>query len=132
MRIVLDTDVASHTVKKTLPPAMFRRLLGHETAISFVTVGELEQWIHLSNLGVRRRGEVDAFVAGRVKIPGGHDVARKWGEIMAHATKRGRPRPVNDSWIAAVCLTYDLPLATLNEKDFRDFAEHEGLRLITI
>jgi len=26
-------------------------------------------------------------------------------------------------------LAYDLPLATLNVKDFRDFAEHEGLIL---
>lgn len=36
-----------------------------------------------------------------------------------------------DSWIAATCLAYDLPLATLNVKDFADFAEHEGLSLIT-
>ena len=27
-------------------------------------------------------------------------------------------------------MAYDLPLATLNVKDFRDFAEHEGLRLL--
>ncbi|MDT0349546.1 PIN domain-containing protein [Pseudonocardia charpentierae] len=48
----------------------------------------------------------------------------------AHATRRGRPRPQNDTWIAATCLAYDLPLATLNVKDFKDFAEHEGLTLI--
>jgi len=33
-------------------------------------------------------------------------------------------------WVAACCLHYDLPLATLNVKDYRDFAEHEGLALI--
>lgn len=38
--------------------------------------------------------------------------------------------PQNDSWIAACCLTYGAPLATLNRKDFRDFAEHEGLILV--
>jgi hypothetical protein len=27
-------------------------------------------------------------------------------------------------------LTYGLPLATLNAKDFKDFAEHDGLNLI--
>jgi predicted nucleic acid-binding protein len=37
---------------------------------------------------------------------------------------------MNDSWIAACCLAYDLPLATLNIKDFADFAEHDGLRLM--
>ena len=57
-------------------------------------------------------------------------VARKWGEISAYPTRRGRPRPQNDSWIAASCLAYDLPQATLNVKDFADFAEYEGLRII--
>ena len=36
----------------------------------------------------------------------------------------------HDSWIAACCLVRELPLATLNIKDFADFAEHEGLQLI--
>ncbi len=42
----------------------------------------------------------------------------------------GRPRPVNDTWIVACCLAYGLPLATLNTKDFEDFAEHRGVVLI--
>ena len=48
----------------------------------------------------------------------------------ANAQLRGRPRPVNDSWIAARCLAQDLPLATFNTKDFADFAENDGLTLI--
>jgi predicted nucleic acid-binding protein len=42
-----------------------------------------------------------------------------------------RPRPANDTWIAACCLVRELPLATLNIKDFTDFTEHEGLVLIS-
>ncbi len=42
----------------------------------------------------------------------------------------GRPRPVNDTWIVAYCLASGLPLATLNTKDFEDFAEHRGVVLI--
>ncbi len=42
----------------------------------------------------------------------------------------GRPRPANDTWIAAGCLVRELPLATLNLKDFTDFAEHEGLQIL--
>jgi predicted nucleic acid-binding protein len=34
-------------------------------------------------------------------------------------------------WIAACCLTHDLPPATLNVKDYLDFVEYHGLRLIT-
>lgn len=60
------------------------------------------------------------------------DVARAWGEISGHAQKRVRPRPVNDTWIAACCLTFALPLATLNVDDVQDFVDHEGLELITV
>lgn len=59
------------------------------------------------------------------------DVGRTWGELIGYSEQRGRPRPVNDSWIAAVCLANDLPLATLNSSDFEDLAEHEGLKIIT-
>lgn len=84
----------------------------------------------MRDLGTRRRSELQAYITGRPKIPGGSDVGRKWGEITAYAQRRGRPRSVNDSWIAACCLTYDLPLATFNRADFADYVEHEGLRLI--
>lgn len=131
MRIVLDTDVASSLIKNTLDPAFRAELAPHEAAITFVTVGELTQWTLVRDLGARRRSELQVYVATRVKIPGGSDVGRKWGEITAYAQRRGRPRPINDSWIAACCLTYDLPLATLNTTDFEDYAEHEGLRLIS-
>ncbi len=49
----------------------------------------------------------------------------------AFAVKRGRARPQNDTWIAAACLVYDVPLASLNVKDFADFVDHEGLELIS-
>jgi predicted nucleic acid-binding protein len=44
--------------------------------------------------------------------------------------RRGRARPVDDTWIAACCLVAGLPLATRHHKDFADFAEYEGLKLI--
>ncbi len=53
------------------------------------------------------------------------------GRNLCVRGERGRPRPTNDTWIAACCLTFDLPLATLNVGDFQDFVDHEGLVLIT-
>ena len=51
----------------------------------------------------------------------------------AARAERARPSsPVNDTWIAACCLVRNLPLATLNVKDFRDFVDHEGLPVIGI
>ena len=73
---------------------------------------------------------LDAWLSGKPVIAGGKSIAAIWGDLSAAATQRGRARPVNDTWIAACCLAYDLPLATLNVKDFADFAEHDGLSLI--
>lgn len=49
---------------------------------------------------------------------------------MGAAQQRGRPRPANDTWVAACCIQRGLTLTTLNEKDFADFAAHEGLRTV--
>jgi predicted nucleic acid-binding protein len=74
---------------------------------------------------------MEAFLDQLVVLPYDSQVARIWGQLQAYAQLRGRPRPVNDSWIAACCLSRNLPLATFNVKDFTDFAEHEGLVLIS-
>jgi predicted nucleic acid-binding protein len=57
-------------------------------------------------------------------------VAQAWGQLAASGQRRGRPAPVNDTWIAACCLAEGLPLATFNIKDHLDFARHHGLTLI--
>ncbi|MEU4687494.1 hypothetical protein [Actinoplanes sp. NPDC023714] len=50
--------------------------------------------------------------------------------LIGRRPLRSRPRPMNDMWIAACRLTYDLPLATLNLRDYQDFREHHGLRIL--
>lgn len=57
-------------------------------------------------------------------------VCRTWASLAAAGMNRGRPRPQNDMWIAAVCITYGIPLATLIVKDFADFEDYHGLRII--
>jgi predicted nucleic acid-binding protein len=73
---------------------------------------------------------LDDWLADKPVISGSKAVAAIWGGPSAAAIQRGRPRPVNDTWVAACSLAYQLPLATLNLKDFKDFAEHHGLRLL--
>lgn len=129
--VVLDTDVASLIIKNRLPGPLATKLIGAQSGISFVTLGELTKWAVIRDWGSRRRDALDGWIAARPVLPCTNEVARRWGELAAYATKRGRPRPVNDTWIAACCLTFDLPLATLNRRDFQDFADHEGLVLLT-
>jgi toxin FitB len=52
------------------------------------------------------------------------------GRDQRRRAATGRPRPLNDSWIAACCIEWGLPLVTLNRRDFADFAEHDGLVLL--
>jgi len=129
--VVLDTDVASLIFKRKLPDAVAAQLIGYRSCMTFVTLAELVKWVELRSWGPRRRDQLAGWLNAMVVLPGTPLVARKWGEISAFAVRRGRPRPQNDTWIAASCLVYDVPLATLNVKDFADFVDHEGLELIS-
>lgn len=130
-RVVLDTDVASLSLKRRVPSPIMTRLIGKQPCITFITLGELTQWAELREWGRRNREALGHWLNGVIVLPYTDDVAITWGQISASAIRRGRPRPANDSWIAACALTYGLPLATLNVKDFEDFVTHEGLTLIT-
>jgi predicted nucleic acid-binding protein len=93
-------------------------------------LGELTKWTHLRGWGPRRLAELRDWRSHVVLLPFDDAVALVWGELQARAQHRGRPRPDNDTWIAACCLVHGLPLATFNGKDFVDFAAHEGLQLV--
>ena len=128
--VVVDTDVASAILKGRLTDRLDRSLSGRRLAITFVTVGELTQWTHLHRWGNARRAGLHAFFRSAVIVNATVDAAIVWGDIQAAGRLRGRPRPINDSWVAACCIARDLPLMTLNLKDYLDFAEHEGLELL--
>lgn len=127
--IVLDTDVASHSFSRRLDDPLKTMLIGNTVCMTFVTLGELTKWTVARSWGPRRRVSLDAWRRRAILLPFDERVAIIWGELQGRAQKRGRPRPVNDAWIAACCLAHELPLATNNAKDFMDFVEHEGLQL---
>ncbi|MBW0089422.1 type II toxin-antitoxin system VapC family toxin [Pseudonocardia sp. KRD-184] len=128
--VVLDTDVASALLRRRAPEGLSLRLAGQIPAITFVTLGELTKWTLVRRWGPRSLATMQTFLAGLVVLPYDHRVATRWGELQAFAQLRGRPRPANDTWIAACCLIRGLPLATFNIKDFADYEQHEGLDLI--
>jgi predicted nucleic acid-binding protein len=129
-RVVLDTDIASLSYKGRLPALVAERLVGHEICVSFVTVGELARWTEKRHWGLRARGELMRWLRTVIVLPYDEQVAWKWGQLSVVSERRGRARPINDTWIAACCLVAGLPLATLNHKDFIDFAENDGLQMI--
>jgi predicted nucleic acid-binding protein len=128
--VVLDTDVASLNFRRRLPAAMVARLAGPVWCLTFVTVGELMQWMRLRNWSERNQAALEAWLSGFVLVDSSHQAAQIWGMLSAEGKRRGRPRPINDTWIAACCLAEGLPLATLNVKDYADFVDHHGLALV--
>lgn len=128
--VVLDTDVASRLHRRRLADPLAPRLVGRRPLVTFVTLGELTKWAEIRHWGRRSREELARWLSGVPVLPGVEEVAATWGRLAAAADQRGRPRPVNDMWVAACCLTYDLPLATLNTKDYEDFVTYHGLTVI--
>jgi toxin FitB len=129
--VVIDTDVASVLQKERAPAWVHRHLTGARVWLTFITVAELSKWAEVRSWGTPARRRLDAWIAHRPVIPYAPDVARTWGRLAGRAQRRGRPRPHNDTWVAACCIRHDLPLLTLNTKDYADFVEHEGLVLLT-
>lgn len=130
--VVVDTDVASALIRRSIEPAMARALSRGPLCITFVTVGELFLWTQLRGWGASSRERVRAWLHGVTVIDSDERVSQTWGEVAAFARRRGRPRPLNDSWVAACCLAHGLPLATSNVKDYLDYVEHEGLELVGV
>jgi hypothetical protein len=100
--------------------------------MSFVTLGELTQWTIARSWGPRKLAHLAEWRRDLVVLPADEAVSTAWGYLRAGAERRGRPRPVNDTWIAACCLVNRLPLATFNVKDYADFVAHESLQLLDI
>ena len=88
------------------------------------------RWALARRWGAARRGGLELFLDRALIRPASLKVAKVWGELAAEAQRRGRPRPLNDIWIAACCIEGGLPLLTLNRRDFTDFAERDGLVLL--
>jgi predicted nucleic acid-binding protein len=129
--ILLDTDVASLLIKGRLPITLGTKLIGSELILPFVAWAELVTWANVRNWGVANRSILHRWMSDRVFLPGDKSVADVCGVIAAEAQQRGRPRQRNDTWIAACGLAHDLPVATMNVKDFDDFRIHHGLSIVT-
>ena len=70
------------------------------------------------------------WLDGMPTIHSNRSIALIWATLTADGHLRGRHRPQNDTWIAAVALAYGLPFATLNFHDYEDIEARHGLKLI--
>jgi predicted nucleic acid-binding protein len=95
--------------------------------VTFVTVGEFFKGAFKRQWGERRVQQLEAWLRNVVVLPYTGEIGRVWGRVSAECEAKGQPIPPNDAWIAACCLSHDVPLMTLNR---RHFEQVEGLRLV--
>jgi predicted nucleic acid-binding protein len=123
---LLDTDVAVHL--RDGDPTVRRLLLTLDETpmISVVTRVELGGGIYANPARAeKRRRAVDVLLRDFAVIDLTSEVAAAYGSIVEQAGFSRRK--VADRMIAATALVHDLPLVTLNGRDFRDVP---GLELI--
>lgn len=125
--LVLDTDVASHLQRGSLPEPLREHLRDTIACVTFITVGEFFKGAVKRGWGERRVQQLEAWLRNVVVLPYTGEISRVWGRVSAECEGKGQPIPPNDAWIAACCLSHDLPLMTLNRRHFERVA---GLRLV--
>jgi toxin FitB len=135
VRILLDTNVLSE-VRRPRPDEGVLAWLDDADEdrffISVISLAEIRRGSALLEDG-KRKTELNAWLendlpqrfAGRV-LPVDEPVAIAWGDLMAHARRKGIGLASLDALIAATAQAHGLILATRNVKDF----ENLGLNLL--
>jgi predicted nucleic acid-binding protein len=125
--VALDTDAASLLMRRDLPQELGSLISGATLCVTFVTVGELYKGAFKRGWGPKRVAAMEAWLRNVIVLPYTAGVARTWGRLVAECEKSGRPLPANDSWIAACCMQWQIPLMTLNRRHFEGIP---GLALV--
>jgi predicted nucleic acid-binding protein len=127
---LVDANVLSEAMRPEPDPAIVEWLRRHEASLFVdpVVLGEIRFGILLLAPGARR-GRLERWFDEGVRrircLPWDAATGLRWAELLADLRTRGRAMPVKDSLIAATALVHDLPVATLNRRDF----EPAGVRL---
>lgn len=125
--IALDTNVVSE-LAKVEPDQEVVSWAGRNaraTVITTITVAELMAGVLRLDDGRRKRNLLeridstitDASVSGRL-WSFDHEAAIAFARLKAEGARTGRPRPVLDLMIAAICIAHEAALATRNVRDF--------------
>jgi tRNA(fMet)-specific endonuclease VapC len=102
--------------------ALRERLAGETAAIAAVTASELLHGVHRAD-GAARRKKRAAFVEQLLEsvsvLPFDLAVARTHAALWADLARAGAMIGAHDLQIAATALTFELSVATRNEREFR-------------
>jgi predicted nucleic acid-binding protein len=108
-------------------------LLPEESAISAVTVGELQAGVlAASDTDVRARRLATLETLSDIEVLAVDEpVAASWALLRVHLAESGRRLNVNDLWIAATALAHQIPVITQDD-DFGPVNGVGGLQIIQV
>jgi toxin FitB len=124
--VLLDTCILSEIQRPQGNPqvrAQVESLDPDQLFLSVITVGELTKGIAMLPVG-RRRQELTNWLIGLEQrfeekiLPVDSNVARRWGELTAHAQTGGTQIPASDGLIAATASWFGLHIMTRNSRHF--------------
>jgi tRNA(fMet)-specific endonuclease VapC len=95
--------------------SVIRVLAATEIFVASIVIGELVFGAYKSSRVEENIQKIDAFIQGRRILVCDLETARIYGRIRNQLRTKGRPIPVNDTWIAAVALQHNLTLLTRDE-----------------
>ncbi len=121
MRGLLDTSVV---IAREQARPIDESLLPDESAVSVVTLGELELGVHLASTERARATRLQTLrVVSEtyVALPIEPGTAAAFARLVAEARRGGHRPAVQDCWIAATALAHDVAVYT-RDADFDDLA----------
>jgi len=108
-------------------------LLPDELAVSVVTYAELRAGVlAATDLTTRSRRLTTLQIVTELNpLPIDAEVADQWAQLRVRLATSSRRVNVNDTWIAATALAYDVPIVS-QDADFAVLAEISELEVISI
>ncbi|AFU00339.1 type II toxin-antitoxin system VapC family toxin [Nocardia brasiliensis] len=122
-----DTSIFIGLEAKRFDPAQIE---GYELGVSVVTLGELRLGVlHATDPESAARRLSTYQLAQRFEpLAVDEKVAEQWALLVSRLRAAGRKVPINDSWIAATAMAYDIPIATQDN----DYDAMPDLRIIKL
>jgi predicted nucleic acid-binding protein len=123
LTLLVDANVLAEATKANPDPRVVGWLRHHERelVVDPIILGEVRFGILLVPRGSRRT-RLERWFDGGVRriqcVAWDATIGLRWAGLLADLRSRGRPMSIKDSLIAATALANDLPLATLNRRDF--------------
>ena len=131
--ILADSNVLSETIKLAPDPCVLRWIEANEVRLYMPTVvlAELRYGCEKLPVSAKRKG-LEVWLSALIVrydqkiLPFAREAAEAHGVLRARLKAFGKPVSAPDSYIAAMALALDVPVATRNVKHF----EWTGARLI--